>query len=158
MFQPSINENVYRALQQRLDSIERNVRDETSLEELRRASNLLREVNNNINSLQTALSVESWDRINRDRATLDRYIAERIVLTENTQDRTPTRPSEEDDRDINEPNAREVGRPKKGIEINKLQSLLNMGFNISEIAKKDLLGFKDLLGYKFHEKRKTSRF
>ena len=41
MFQPLINENVYRALQQRLDSIDRNVRDDTSLEELNIASNLL---------------------------------------------------------------------------------------------------------------------
>ena len=134
MFQPSMNENVYRSLQQRLDAIGRIVRNDASLDEFARALNLPREVTNNATSLWTELSPELWDRINGYRARLEQSIAEGIASSENTQ--RPSLSTGEGDNDENIPelssNTRgEVGRPKKCIEKDKLRSLLNIGFTVS---------------------------
>ena len=61
-FQPSVNERVYRGLQQRLHEIERILREDVTVNELTRAKNLLHIFSNHTANLQTALSQECWRR------------------------------------------------------------------------------------------------
>ena len=67
LFQPSVNERVYRGLQQRLREIERILSEDVTANELTRAKSLLHIVSNHTANLQTALSREFWQRIDNSR-------------------------------------------------------------------------------------------
>ena len=58
MFQPTVMRDVGRAIQQRIDAVQRNVRDDMSREELESSRTMLLEIANNIASLRPALSDE----------------------------------------------------------------------------------------------------
>ena len=63
MFQPSLNENVYRSLLSRVNSIDRSVNGDMSIDDLRRVSNLLQQVYDNASNLRSGLSDEVWSSI-----------------------------------------------------------------------------------------------
>ena len=57
MFQITVMRDVVRAIQQRIDAVERNVRDDMRREELESSRTTLIEIANNITSLRPALSL-----------------------------------------------------------------------------------------------------
>ena len=128
MFQPSPNDNIYRAIISRLAGIQRNIgNDDVTLADLRTFSNSLGEIQNHIINLQTALSQESWERVYHYHSRLQRDITGRITTLETTPLHSDINDGDDAPLPVNYHG--EVGRPKKRIEKEKLQLLVNMGFN-----------------------------
>ena len=145
MFQPALNANVNRSLLSRVNSIERSFGGDMSIDDLRRASNLLQQLCDNASSLRTGLSEEAWNSINGHCTRLRQLIADRMRRI--THER-PLNVSDHHNVQLLHPTEQHPqlppcnGRPKKGIDKCKLKLLLKMRFTVSDIAKKGLLGYK----------------
>ena len=144
MFQPSLNENVYRSLLSRVNSIDRSVNGDMSIDDLRRVSNLLQQVYDNASNLRSGLSDEVWSSIDGHCTRLRQLIAdrmrishERLLNVSDIDNLELLQPVEQ----LPHPPSRN-GRPKKGIDKCKLKLLLGMRFTVSDIAKNSLLGYK----------------
>ena len=130
-FQSSVNERVYRGLQQRLHEIERILREDVTVNELTRAKNLLHIVSNHTANLQTALSQECWRRIDNSRLTLEEAIEARLELLRNAT--VPELP------EYASPRSHEnVGRPEKRIDRDKLSP--EHGLHCKRNSKQELVG------------------
>ena len=138
MFQPAIDENVYRSLISRIAAIERNVGDDAdnTAHDLERYSGLLEQVVVNIARLRSSLSDNNWNdvdaRCNHLRSTIDDKLYELDLI--NPVSAAPVR-----QRGGN--GGGRGGRPKKEIDKVKLQMLLDTGFGLKKIADEELLGF-----------------
>ena len=145
MFQPALNANVNRSLLSRVNSIERSFGGDMSIDDLRRASNLLQQLCDNASSLRTGLSEEAWNSINGHCTRLRQLIADRMRRI--THER-PLNVSDHHNVQLLHPTEQHPqlppcnGRPKKGIDKCKLKLLLKMRFTVSDIAKKGFLGYK----------------
>jgi hypothetical protein len=139
MFQPQVNTNVNNSLRQRLAAIERLIDSEAPDNILMRTSHQLNQITEQIRRLGTGLNEDSRRTLNqycsRLRRTLDAVLSRRA---------NPINVEVDDDTDVNNTGrgdaSRDVGRPKKSIDKNNLQSWLDLGFSVTDIAKKNLLG------------------
>ena len=139
MFQPQVNTNVNNSLRQRLAAIERLIDSEAPDNILMRTSHQLNQITEQIRRLGTGLNEDSRRTLNqycsRLRRTLDAVLSHRA---------NPINVEVDDDTDVNNTGrgdaSRDVGRPKKSIDKNNLQSWLDLGFSVTDIAKKNLLG------------------
>lgn len=143
MFQATVNENVYRSLYQRLSGIERNLESAINFNELSRVCRLLGAIRSNIESLQPALLPNSSQRISEFLERLERDAAERNERISEAQ----ANATRVNDNNANPPTgasfpAAAIGRPKKDVDKGRLNQLLGMGFTVTEIARKNLLGVK----------------
>ena len=140
MFQPQVNANVYRSFRQRLAAVDRLIDSEANGDVYMRTSNQLDQLTEQIRRLQNGLSDDSrrtlYEYCSRLRSRLDAVISQQRAHESNETevdviiDGNPS--------GIN--NAREFGRPRKAIDKHKLESWLSLGFTVSEIAEKRLLG------------------
>ena len=150
MFQPTVTRDVGRAIQQRINAVQRNVQDDMSREELETSRTMLLQISNNIASLQPVISEELWVRLDGDCGTLLQVIGSRLLASvhANTDVSSGTEVRGSDDESSPDDNSQvnnvhtSVGRPKVGINKEKLRILLDMDFTASETARKSLLGFK----------------
>ena len=140
MFQPTLNENVYRSLLSRINGIERGLGGDATVDNLRRLIGLLQQVYGNASNLRTSLSEDAWRTIDGHCTRLRQIIDVRLGwIAQVNHDDVTLQPLQAIP---DQASLSRNGRPRKDIDKHKLHALLEMGFTVSQISTKELLRFK----------------
>ena len=149
MYQPEVTNRIRVSIGRRVEGIRRSLSNNPPLPELYDQQNIVSNIRAHVESLESHLPQDVWRPLIQSSESLVNEV-ETLLMIHNNDDASEDDEDDEeyndddddddDDRNTESTPRNRRGRPVKGIDRQKLQTLLNMGFSLTRIADENLLG------------------